>query len=107
MIHDVSNYPLAIKYSAFIAGDNPYTMIQNKDITDGSSCIVIKESFGNAFVPYLTDHYSKIYVIDYRYWDGDLFSFAQKKKVNDVIFVNNLSMIRSDYLTGRLAQITK
>ena len=107
VIHDVSNYPLAIKYSAFIAGDNPYTMIKNKDITDGSSCIVIKESFGNAFVPYLTDHYSKIYVIDYRYWDGDLFSFAQKKKVNDVIFVNNLSMIRSDYLTGRLAQITK
>ena len=42
-----------------------------------------------------------------RYWDGGLFSFAQKKKVNDVIFVNNLSMIRSDYLTGRLAQITK
>lgn len=107
VIHDVSDYPKAIKYSAFIAGDNPYTLIKNKDITDGSSCIVVKESFGNAFVPYLTDHYAKIYVIDYRYWEGNLATFAEKKNVDDIIFVNNISMIRSDYLTGRLAQITK
>ena len=38
-----------------IAGDNPYSVIRNKDITDGSSCIVVKESYGNAFVPFLAD----------------------------------------------------
>lgn len=105
VIHDVSDYPISIKYSTFIAGDNPYTRIKNESLPDGETCVVVKESFGNAFVPYLTDHYSKIYVIDYRYWEGDIVEFAEEKKADELIFVNNLSMIRSDYLTGRLSQI--
>lgn len=105
VIHDVSDYPVSMKYSSFIAGDNPYTRIKNDSLPDGQTCIVVKESFGNAFVPYLTDHYSKIYVIDYRYWEGDVVKLAKEKKADDLIFVNNLSMIRSDYLTGRLSQI--
>ena len=105
VIYDVSDYPSSIKYSTFIAGDNPFTVITNKNLQDGSSCIVVKESFGNAFVPFLVDHYEKIYVVDYRYWEGSLIDLAKEKKVDDVIFLNNLSMIRSDYLTGKLGQI--
>lgn len=105
VIHDVSDYPASAKYSTFIAGDNPYTRIKNDSLPDGDICVVVKESFGNAFVPYLTDHYSKIYVIDYRYWDGDVIELAKEKKADDVIFINNLSMIRSDYLTGKLSQV--
>ena len=40
VIYDVTNYGAALKYSAFIASDNPYTVIENKDLNDGSSCIV-------------------------------------------------------------------
>lgn len=105
VIYDVSNYPAYAKYSTFIAGDNPYTVIKNDNLKDGSSCVVVKESFGNAFVPFLVDHYEKIYVVDYRYWQGNVVKLAKEKKVDDVIFLNNLSMIRSDYLTGRLGQI--
>lgn len=105
VIHDVSDYPDSIKYSTFIAGDNPYTRIKNENLPEGDVCVVVKESFGNAFVPYLTDHYSKIYVIDYRYWEGDVIKFAKEKNADDVIFINNLSMIRSDYLTGKLSQV--
>ena len=105
VIYDVSNYPAYAKYSTFIAGDNPYTVIKNDNLKDGSSCVVVKESFGNAFVPFLVDHYEKIYVVDYRYWQGNVVKLAKEKKVDDVIFLNNLSMIRSDYLTGRLGQV--
>ena len=102
VIYDVTNYGAALKYSAFIASDNPYTVIENKDLTDGSSCVVVKESFGNAFVPFLVDHYQKIYVIDYRYWTGSISKFAQENKVQDVLFLNNLSMIRNKSLVGKL-----
>lgn len=107
VIYDVTDYPASIKYSTFIAGDNPFTVITNKNLQDGSSCVVVKESFGNAFVPFLVDHYEKVYVVDYRYWEGDLVQLAKEKKADDVIFLNNLSMIRSDYLTGKLGQIIK
>lgn len=107
VIEDATHYGISLKYCAFIGGDNPYTVIHNKERKDGSSCIVVKESFGNAMIPYLTDHYEKIYVIDYRYWDGSLAKLVKSKKVQDVLFVNNISMTRNTYLIGKLSQITK
>lgn len=105
IIYDVSNYSDSLKYSAFAAGDNPFTVVENKDLTDGSSCIVVKESFGNAFVPFLVDHYQTIYVIDYRYWTGSISEFAEQESVDDVIFLNNLSMIRNKSLVGKLYRV--
>ena len=107
VIHDVTDYGKSLKYSTFIAGDNPMTVITNSDITDGSSCVVVKESFGNALVPFLIDHYQTVYVIDYRYWTGDVVSFAKEKNVQDVLFVNNISMTRSNFLIGKLAMVIK
>lgn len=107
IIHDVSDYGKSLKYSTFIAGDNPMTVITNNDITDGSSCVVVKESYGNALVPFLVDHYQTIYVIDYRYWTGNVASFAKENKVNDVLFINNISMTRSNYLIGKLAMVVE
>lgn len=105
VIYDVTNYGAGLKYSAFIASDNPYTIIENKDIDDKSSCIVVKESFGNAFIPFLVDHYHKVYVIDYRYWTGSITQLATEKKVQDVLFLNNLSMIRNKSLVGKLYRV--
>ena len=65
----------------------------------------MKESFGNAFVPFLVDHYQTIYVVDYRYWTGSVTELAAQKNVKDVIFVNNLSMIRNKNLVGKLYRV--
>ena len=102
IIYDESTAPASLKYGAFITGDNSYSVIHNPDVTDGSSCVVVKESFGNAFVPFLTDHYQTIHVIDYRYWKGSLSQFVTDNNVQDVLFVNNLSAIRSTALVGYL-----
>ena len=105
VIADGKNYGEGMKYLVYIAGDNPYTVVKNKDKHDGTSCILVKESYGNAFVPYLVDHYETIYVIDYRYWEGKLDSFVKSKRAKEVIVLNNISMTRSSYLVGKLAQI--
>ncbi|MBQ9392400.1 MAG: hypothetical protein IJU18_00215 [Oscillospiraceae bacterium] len=106
IIYDATDYDADMKYNTFIAGDQPFTVIQNPDVTDGSKCAVVKESFGNAFVPYLVDHYSTVYVVDYRYWNGDsLTDFVKDNGVQDVLFINNLSAIRSSYLVGMLQEI--
>lgn len=105
VIYDVSNYGAGLKYSAFIASDNPFTEIENKELSDNSACVVVKESFGNAFIPFLVDHYQKIYVVDYRYWTGSISKLAEEKKVQDVLFLNNLSMIRNKSLVGKLHRV--
>lgn len=107
IIYDVSAYGASLKYSTFIASDNPFTEITNQTLTDESACIVVKESFGNAFVPFLVDHYQHVYVVDYRYWQDNLSKLAEEKKAKDVILLNNLSMIRNQYLVGQLQGVIK
>jgi hypothetical protein len=102
VIFDESTAAASLKYGTFIMGDNPFTVIENPEVSNGQSCIVVKESFGNAFVPFLVDHYQTVYVVDYRYYSGSVSQLARDKGVTDVLFVNNLSAIRGSYQMGKL-----
>lgn len=93
VVDDASEYTTGGKYSAFIGGDHALTTINNPSITDGSSCVVVKESYGNSFVPFLVDHYQTVYVVDYRYYPNDLTTFIRQNSVSDVIFLNNADAI--------------
>ena len=95
VIQDGTDYGTSTKYLIFCAADQPYEEIVNNDLSDGSACLVVKESFGNVFIPFLVDHYKTVYVVDYRYYNGDISDLAQQKGVSDVILVNNISMTRN------------
>lgn len=105
IISDVSGRGSSEKYLTFAAGDQPFAEFYNPDVTDGSVAIVIKESFGNVLMSYLIDHYSTVYEIDYRYWEGDLAAFARQVGADDIIFANNTGAIRSDVRVGEMDYI--
>lgn len=89
------------KYLCYLGGDHPVTIIRT-DVEDGPVCLLLKESYGNAFAPWLTSHYSRIIVIDPREFnrDGkpslDLVSFAKEQGVDDCIVLNYPMMLSSD-----------
>lgn len=99
VVNDVSEYDSASKYSAFVAGDEPFAYIDNPTLNDGSACAVVKESYGNAFIPFLVDHYQHVYIVDYRYFskypefEGSLHKLVTEKNVQDIIFLNNSDAI--------------
>ena len=103
IIMDVSGWDAGTLYNTFAAGDNPLSILKNDNVTDGSVCVVVKESYGNALMPYLIDHYSTIYEVDYRYWNGNLIDFAKEVGADDMVFANNVMMISSDLLVAKLA----
>jgi len=107
IVSDVSGWGTSTKYSAFIGGDNPLVKITNPELKDGSACVVIKESYGNAFVPFMVDHYNYVYVIDYRYYKGKLKDFVTENKVKDVIFINNIMATGTSLRINDLIRITK
>ena len=87
-------------------GDQPYEEITNNDMTDGPTCIVVKESFGNCFIPFLVNHYSKVYVIDYRHYTaGTVTQLAQQVGADDVLCLNNISMTRNEGLVNQFSNI--
>ena len=75
------------KYLAFIQGDTPLSKIVT-DQKNGKKILVIKDSFGNALVPFLTDNYEEIYVLDPRNIETDLSAFVKEHGIQDVLFIN-------------------
>lgn len=70
------------KYLTFMGGDHPVTVVETD--SQGPCIMVIKESYGNALISWLTSHYSKIILIDPREYfqvnsSIDLKSFAQSQ----------------------------
>lgn len=103
MIYDATTNQPAYKYSAFIYGDNPFTVIENTDLESGDSCILIKDSYGNAFAPLLTYHYKYVYVFDYRYENSTVNQLVNELGIKDVIILNNISMTRSSSQVANLS----
>lgn len=78
-------------YGVFIYGDNPIEVIKSQSPSASKEKVaIIHESYGNAFVPYLTYDYSEVYSIDFRSWNGSLKSFCQQKGITNVIFLNGV-----------------
>ena len=74
-------------YALYAEGDYPLVVAESS-LKNGRSILVIKDSFANAFYPYLVDLYEKVYVIDPRYFSDPLVPFIEEQGINDVVFVN-------------------
>ncbi|KRL92230.1 DHHW family protein [Limosilactobacillus equigenerosi] len=107
IIADATQYDEANKYMTFIAGDQPFEEINNPKLHDGSSIVVVKESFGNAFTPFLVNNFEHVYVVDYRYYDGKLADLVREKHIQNVVFLNNISAASTDTLVGSLIDLLK
>ena len=77
-------------YQAFIAGDNPYTVINVPDNPQDLSILVIKDSYGNALVPFLTEHYGNIIVIVPRYCDINIYDHFKDYGLTDILVTGNI-----------------
>ncbi len=80
------NFP---NYLAFIDGDNGFTVINVPDNPQDMSILVIKDSYGNAFVPFLTEHYGNIYVVDPRHTTMNLLEQFKDTHLTDIVFMSN------------------
>ena len=105
IIYDVSNYPDNGLYGTFAGGDQPYNYAHNEEITDGSSVLVVKDSYANAFIPYLIDHYEHIYWVDFRNfakwcnqmgYTPTISALVEREGIQDVILCQNISIASSD-----------
>lgn len=87
LLADMTQRATNTKYLTFLGTDYALTTVTNNSIPDAPVCIVIKDSFGNALVPFLSQCYHKVYAIDYRKFQGSPLRFLiDTYDVDDVIF---------------------
>lgn len=75
------------KYLAFVGGDHGVVKITT-DAQSDKSIVVIKESYANAFVPWLCANYKTIYVLDPRQLTVKLADFVKTNSIDEVLFLN-------------------
>ena len=90
VVNDVTSYGSSMKYGTFAGGDQPYSVVENPNITDGSACLVIKDSYGNALIPYLVDHYQYLYWVDFRHYKGSIYDLVEEKNIKDVLVLQQI-----------------
>ncbi len=83
------SYGSSNHYSIFLSGDHPFAKIESS-LENGRVLLVSKDSYGNALVPWLVNHYQTIYVVDPRYFEGDLAQVCQDLAVDDLLIFNNV-----------------
>ena len=92
----------------FLTGDVPMATFVNNDITDGSACVIVKNSNGNPFCYYFSQHYQYTFVLDYRkYHNRTLSDFVDFYGVKDVIFCLSSGQAQSRGGNALLDQIIR
>ena len=73
-------------YSCFLTGDQAFSIINVPENDQDKTVVVIKDSSANAFVPFLTEHYGNIIVIDPRHVQLSIKQVVKDYGVDDIIF---------------------
>lgn len=76
-------------YMMFMCGDQAFTHIKTGNST-GRKLLMFKESYGNAFAPYMIDYYDEIVVIDIRQETKATSAIIAEYGITDVLVINNI-----------------
>ena len=92
-IVNVQKFNTRDKYAAFLDGNNGYSTIEGRGT---GSILVVKDSYANSFVPYLTENYAKIGVVDFRNFKYGLDSTIEKEGYDEVLVLYNFQTFIAD-----------
>ncbi len=98
-IYDYEKFKTRDKYAAFLYGNNDLTIITNKNSENKqnkSRILILKDSFGNSFVPYLTYSYDEVYVLDLRFNSQKVSEIMEKYDFNDILIMYSASNFIDD-----------
>lgn len=84
------------KYAMFLDNNHALIEITNNDIMDESSILIIKNSYGNCFVPFIVNHFHKTYVIDLRYFKDNVSDYVSNNNIERTLIIYNIINLYSD-----------
>lgn len=96
-------------YGVFIMGDNILTVLKSSSekAESGKKIAVVKESYGNAFVPYLTYNYDEVHIIDFRYFNQNLVDYCKTNNIDEVLFVNGVMSANTQIQLDSMSSLFK
>lgn len=81
------------KYAMFLYGNNGYSTLQGNG---NGSILVIKDSYANCFIPFLTADYANIGIIDLRNYNGSMDELIAQEGYDEVLVLYNFQSFMED-----------
>ena len=85
-LYDSSKLNESNQYELFLGGDTSVVDIKTATVSN-RRLLLVKDSFANCFVPFLTPYFREIVVVDPHYYSGSLKSIMETYHVTDVLFL--------------------
>ena len=95
-IYDFSKINSRDKYSMFIRGNNALTIINNKNLKNGKKILVIKDSFANSLVPFLTQNFEEVHIIDLRSFNIKISNYMEENDFDNILVLYNFINLSTD-----------
>ncbi|WP_059050911.1 DHHW family protein [Paenibacillus senegalimassiliensis] len=83
------------KYAVFLDGNHVLIRI----VTGGppeKKLLVVKDSYANSLIPFLTEHYGEIDVVDLRYFTDSLLDLIRERGFQDMVILYNIKTFVED-----------
>lgn len=83
------------KYSSSLGSNQPFVTVHS-NAKSGKKLLVIKDSYANSLVPFLTQHYSEITMVDLRYINVNLNEKLSLDDYDQILFAYNVESFVED-----------
>lgn len=85
-LFDSSKLDTKDQYDVFLGGD--FSVVDIKTVsTESKRLLLIKDSFADCFVQFLTPYYREIVVVDPRYYSGTIEELLSSYRISEVLFL--------------------
>ena len=92
------------KYSMFLGGNQSLGVVTNTNNPDGPKLLIIRDSYADSLVPFLTAHYSEIHLIDPRYYHLSVKDYVEQNGIDQALVLYSVPNFVTD---GNLFWITR
>ena len=85
-LYDSSKLKEKDQYTVFLGGNSSLLDIRTVS-TSTKRLLLVKDSFANSFIPFLTPYYREIIVVDPRYYSGTINDLMDSYRISEVLFL--------------------
>ena len=85
-LYDSSKLKEKDQYTVFLGGNSSLLDIRTVS-TSTKRLLLVKDSFANSFIPFLTLYYREIVVVDPRYYSGTINDLMDSYRISEVLFL--------------------
>lgn len=94
-LYDSSKLETRDKYGVFLGGNS--SVIDIRTVSESNRrLLVVKDSYANCFIPFLTPYFREIVMVDPRYYSGTMADIMETYEITDAMFLYSGNLFLQD-----------